>query len=718
MAPPIVRFPFDRTGRDRNNFVPGEVHQLDTKDRRLIVPLYGAFYGDDTLTLVDNYTKKKLDHIKQYVFESVRPEAVALSGKGAYGVIVVTDPAVSSSVSLSYQAVGGEFQNHTEDAEYLAEILSNDNRPPTVANMSDIPDAFTPSKHWQNIWDFSNFDGTMHRIERLRMLHNLGARLDADSTWAYVDNALAKLSQDGANTMTLLMAQHNANQHAHDQYVLTSEIDKYILPLRQPVNVTPSVGQTNVALDVTLTAGAYLSLYRVAEATVQFQVGTSADFSTAPVFDVTVTGNSFHYNDILLSNTLYYWRCRYADINGAVSPWSAPTPFTTMAVSVGQPLITSPTNGDSSNAENPTLIATAFAITGATDTQAAADWEVWTGPNGTGTRIWASLADTVNKTSIQIPLGVLTRQTTYYPRVRYKASKYGYSAWSNGASFWATWPLRPTVMGQSFGGGFWGGDIVIGANTYAIIVAPKASGEKSNKLVGNLINTPASASTNDSVANTTGLAALTGTSLSAAAAWVKALAIGTYTDWQIPAKDVLATVYNNLNPAGANTPAIYKTGGSEAFQANYYWTSTTYDYSVVTNYTTGGDPIYDTQTTQSNVPHSFNDGPVGESAADAYAAYITCPSGQGGPNNVSGPNFRQSGTLTLNGDPIGYFSASWTCSTTVTKTVIVGYTPVEYGSYTTNYYRAYAQTFSGGSQTTYDKTGTYLIRAVRLVKVA
>ncbi len=716
MAPPIVRFPFDRSGKNRNNFVPGEVHLLDTKQRRLIVPKYGAFFGQSVI-LVDNYTKKKLDHGTQYAFESVRPSAVSKTGKGVYGVIVVTDPSVSASVSLSYQVVGGQYQNHTEDAMYLAEVLSTDNRPPTAANLSDMPDEFPPSLHFQDIRDFYNFDRPTHDVERIRMLNGVSQRLNADAIWAYTDAALTDLSKDGADAMTALMTAHKADPAAHPQYVLKSEIGKYILPIRQPINMVPQSGKVDVDLDVTLTASAYLSLYRVLEDSVQFQVSLTSDFSDIPAFDVSVAGSNYHYTDILLSNKLYYWRCRYKDVNGDFSPWSVPTPFTTIAVSVAQPVFISPTSGASTNTEIPTLIGSAFSISGATDSHAASDWEVWTGPNGTGTRIWSKVGDTVNKTSIVMPLAVLTRQETYYPRVRYKATKYGYSPWSTGASFYATWPLRPTVIGQAFGGGFWGGDITIGTNTYAIIVAPKASGEKTLKLVGNLVVTPQAASAIDSVANTTALFALAGTSASAAAAWVKALNIANYTDWQIPSLNALAVVEANLLPGGASTPAPFKTGGAEAFTATYYWTSTTSDYTVTTQYTEGGDPIYDTRTTTKEQSRSLSSGPIGESAGGNVARNVKCSASEDGPNNVDGPNFVQSGNGNVNGDPIGYFYASWTCTVTTTKTVIVGYTPVEYYSYDTNYYRAYAQSMSSAANTRYDKTGSYPTRAVRLVLV-
>lgn len=717
MAPTIARFQFDRTGRDRDNFVPGEVHSIGTHARRIIAPKYGAFFAKGVV-LQDLFTNKELVHGTHYLFDSSRTDVVGITGQGVYGLIVVTDPTVSDMVSLDYQAVGSPYDTHLPDAVRMAQILAGDTRTVSVNDVSGIPDAFTPSKHFQNLADFSNFDTQAHAVERLRMLHNLRARIQGDVIYGYADNALTDLSKNGAATMAQLMADHLADGHAHDQYVLRSEIDKYILPIRKPKNLLPAAGQIDVNLDVTMQLSKYLSLYRKPLSVARFQVSTAADFSGTPVLDISVPSDTYHYTDVLGSAKLYYWRGQFVDIDGSTSEWTDGTAFTTRAVSISQPVFLAPTGGTATNSETPTLSSSAFAITGDADAHQSSDWEVWTGPNGTGTLLWSKVGDTVNKTSIAMPLATLIRLQTYYPRVRHKGLKYGYSAWSTGASFYAIWQLRPTVIGQLFQGGYWGGDIVLGDGaTYAIVVAPKAVGEKQLKLVGNLINTPGAASTLDSVANTAALAALTGTNASAAAAFVKGLSIAGYNDWVVGSKAVMTVVNTKLAANLAGAPAPYKTGGVEAWQTNYYWTSTTYDWVDSGSYETGGDPIYESRTTTSNQTRSFNDGPVGESAD--YSGEIRCGSGETGPNGVSGPTFHASpGVVMPWGERVGYFSASWSCGVTTTKNVLVGYTPTDTVYYSNPYYQAWLQMMTTTTSTYTNKTGSYWIRAVRLVKVA
>ena len=692
MAPPIERLPLDLTGTSRNNFIPGELHLLDTKERRLVIPGYGAFYGE-SVVLMDNYTQKPLEHGKHYVFDSLRADITKRTAKGVYGVIVIIDRSVSDSVSLSCQYVGGPYQNHVEDAVQLAQILAGDNRPISIGNITDIPDDFLPSMHYNALSDYYNFDALAHGVERIRMMGELDDRIVMDGVYWNIEKELSDLSQNGAARMAELLSIHKADQNAHPQYLLLSEVDSFLSPIRRPANLVPSSGQTNVVLDVTLKAGKFLSLYRKTQTAVQFQVSTTADFSGTPAIDVTLTGttDTYHYPSVLTSNKLYYWRCRYTDSDNIQSDWSSPTAFTTMAVSVTQPVVVQPTGGVDTDTETPTILSTSFAVSGDVDTHQSTDWEIWTGPNGTGTKIWESVNNTTSKTSIKLAVGVLTRQTTYYPRVRHRATKYGYSAWSTGASFYAVWPLRPTVMGQAYGGGFWAGDITYGGNTYAIIVAPKSQGEATKQLYTS--NAQVNAGDNyDSAANT----AVLGTN-SPAAVFARSLNIATYTDWQVPSIEVLKVIQQNLHPTGATTPIGFKTGSPEAFSQGIYWSSTTYNWVSNDSYYTNGAPIYETTTTYETAKRA---GPE-----PSCATIIN----EDGPNDIE-TIFPPNGTIA------GYYR--WTCSRWVTTTKIIGYEQIYHQVYTPRY-QAWKVSFNTDKTVDYvDKTTSYLVRAVRLYRVA
>lgn len=158
----------------------------------------------------------------------------------------------------------------------------------------------------------------------------------------------------------------------------------------------------------------------------------------------------------------------------------------------------------------------------------------------------------------------------------------------------------PTVPGQVYGGGFYVGRMKIGTDSYALIVAPKASGESASLQLKTMNDTTAgTTSTWDGKANTAAMIAA-GAIAHPAADFCKNLSIGGYTDWVLPAKDQLELLYRQLkpdttanttgvganpssDPVGANYTAgapaqtaiaAFKTGGAEAFASVYYWTST------------------------------------------------------------------------------------------------------------------------------------------------
>jgi len=164
------------------------------------------------------------------------------------------------------------------------------------------------------------------------------------------------------------------------------------------------------------------------------------------------------------------------------------------------------------------------------------------------------------------------------------------------------------AIGSSLGGGFFAGYISHTANgvaTHALIVAPAATGATGT---GYTLTTDKQwKTTNTTTAGTT--STYNGAANSAnmnnashpAAQFCEGLSIGGYTDWYLPARDELEIAYYNLKPTtdsnntswginayavparGSNytagTPAqttvtAFQTGNSEAFVADYHWSST------------------------------------------------------------------------------------------------------------------------------------------------
>lgn len=179
---------------------------------------------------------------------------------------------------------------------------------------------------------------------------------------------------------------------------------------------------------------------------------------------------------------------------------------------------------------------------------------------------------------------------------------------ASAASNSITTPVAPpTVIGESYGGGYYAGQIgVSSVATHYIIVGPVASAQSASKKFKNVNSTvPGADSDINGPQNTADMVADGNATVYPAAHFCNDLVIGGYSDWYFGAKNELEICYFNLKPdtrtnsnygtSGINpnavparasvytagTPAqtsatIFRVGNAEAFADNVgrYWSST------------------------------------------------------------------------------------------------------------------------------------------------
>jgi hypothetical protein len=165
-------------------------------------------------------------------------------------------------------------------------------------------------------------------------------------------------------------------------------------------------------------------------------------------------------------------------------------------------------------------------------------------------------------------------------------------------------PPLPAI-GAAFGGGFFAGQISTAANgiaDYNLVIGPLSSAQDASKQWKNANTATAGAdSVIDGPQNTADMVADGNSTVYPAAHFCNNLTIGGFSDWYMPAKNELEVCYFNLKPttasnntsSGTNTNAVpsrgsnytsgtpaqtsaaaFQSGGSEAFAADYYWSST------------------------------------------------------------------------------------------------------------------------------------------------
>ena len=161
----------------------------------------------------------------------------------------------------------------------------------------------------------------------------------------------------------------------------------------------------------------------------------------------------------------------------------------------------------------------------------------------------------------------------------------------------------PIVIGQSYGGGYYAGQISTtgdGVATHYLVVGPVASAQTTAK-VRNTPIYPNSGTLSEIDGPTNSSNMISGSPSQPAGQFCEALSIGGYTDWYMPARYELEVCYYNLKPTTTNnntntgtnpysvparasnyssgTPAHtaaedFKSTGAEDFDAANYWTST------------------------------------------------------------------------------------------------------------------------------------------------
>jgi len=187
--------------------------------------------------------------------------------------------------------------------------------------------------------------------------------------------------------------------------------------------LTVSGAPSNVLLTPTLTTSAFSVVNNTDDTheSSDWLIIKTSDGSTVYEVNSTINKTSLVVpSGILSANTEYTFKVKY---NGSIlgsSPYGSKTE-TTVNIFVNTPTV-SVTGAPLSVTETPTISTTAFSVFNGVDTHASTDWFA---TSTTGVVLWSSLGNTIDKTSIVVPAGVLSVGTEYIFKARHNGTVYG-----------------------------------------------------------------------------------------------------------------------------------------------------------------------------------------------------------------------------------------------------------------------------------------------------
>lgn len=166
-----LRLNEDRTGTNVNNRIVNEPYLLSDKVVRSIAPINAPFFADGLIVMDGSRT---LVRGVDYQLVELHQEATLITGKEIYSVILVINKDITSSGTVTYQALGGHYQYNDKPIANLFESVLNDNRPVDWRNIFNKPTEFNPTIHRHLLDDVYGFEPIVDYLERIKRAITLG----------------------------------------------------------------------------------------------------------------------------------------------------------------------------------------------------------------------------------------------------------------------------------------------------------------------------------------------------------------------------------------------------------------------------------------------------------------------------------------------------------------------------------------------------------------
>lgn len=167
MTIPMKRYALDPTGRSPNNLVVAEEHTLTDNHIRVVVPIYGPVFAE-SFTLFDLGTRLPLERGVDYDVAELLQDPTLQFGKEIVQLALIKNPTVTNRVAITYQSLGGNYQNNSPSIGRALETLLADDRPVDwKTHVLDKPFQYNAAPHVHLLEDVVGFGPLVVSLERV-----------------------------------------------------------------------------------------------------------------------------------------------------------------------------------------------------------------------------------------------------------------------------------------------------------------------------------------------------------------------------------------------------------------------------------------------------------------------------------------------------------------------------------------------------------------------
>lgn len=169
------RYEYDPKGNNPNNLVVDEMHEVEDRQKKVLIPLYAYFYTDSVV--IKDLDNDRILQSNEYFFDDNSQIIFENTNLPAAGAIIITSPTAGLRFAIKYQVVGGAASGkHKVDILAKYKEINLDDRKVDWANIVNKQSSYPPQGHKHPLWQTYAYGQLIHMLEQLK-----NARLIGDS---------------------------------------------------------------------------------------------------------------------------------------------------------------------------------------------------------------------------------------------------------------------------------------------------------------------------------------------------------------------------------------------------------------------------------------------------------------------------------------------------------------------------------------------------------